>query len=1512
MPTIPPFVTAENKKQSIIPSLTIEVNKTVTDEQAKQLAVQAQLGASVRGEEAEQYTDVVNENILRQQVSQKELDARLTKLTENIRQSLASEQTDNIAHSLMAATEQKIHINALEKNAIEALSVTEDPLRQTIANKNINAVEKVMRDNAHQLFVSNLIKKYETEEKQDNVFQEIGGFLSTIFFVDATERQLINFGDHASQIRTMLDQIKNADDADKDVLTKRLEGFLEDSQILRKNPQNIADMLALSQGTREEETASNFFDFVDFAALGLTADLADGIKGMKNLNMKISRVKTPEALLNQAKSIGNEKAIVDDILADGEETTKVLKDAADKVELALRYTDEDVDTVFGKATDDAVKKQSDFNNLMTSLIKDTSNLDYTQLQIRKWLAKEHKVSNDAIDKIKYDVEDASFVADVMDTKGRPFETKELAEKYASEHLNLVDFTVKETQLGGYVVKGKWFDERVALAENKNPMKGLWVWDNVGNVVNSDLLTDFRIVEGAGERMVEGISELLRGINKGISTTDKLKWNNAVEFGIENKRWLTPEEFKHQFGQGATRKHWEAYEKFRMVNDMDYFAYNIATYKRKLADNLSTYKVGMPDGVKLDVDAVEATKQEVSGRNILVHDEVSGGKNQSYILDGSSTDELDKLSETHMLIKLDNDASELLSSTLELAPTRYAFVKKDVTKAPLRSTFINYASGGRRLYDSPYYIKSANISNLADGKTVRQRDTTLFAASSRRQAEAFVHELMESLQDGMLVKNGRLHTDIAASNLANRPMLLKAGFASVDDIMDFAAKKNLLKDNLDDFPVIQAVRDRGIVDLKSKGFETDLTDDVHYASIGGSKNSYRQVETISHLDGSKARVLDPVAAIAKNLDNTVQMQGYDAFKRRAVDHFQSKYNQWISPEDQHDLTAILQMDELKGAPDHINRQFRVNKRFVEDMITHKGELERRAEAALESAIDWALDGKRGDVFDKLGTKLSETMHSKFGIGLGSKVDVRKRGADFAKKSPISEIKGMIFNMKLGMFNPASFVIQAIHGAHIAGIAGATGWKGATLATLLQRSLYMSDEALAEIAKNGKKLGFKDGADFVEAVKEFRNIGLRNIGKSTAYIDGVSGIQMGNGTLDAVKRHSTFFFDSGERYSRSAAYMTARLKWLANEGNANNPKKLAATSYEGRRYITDETHRLMFGMTRADVQFGQRGLAGMPLQFSSYPMRATAALLGREFTKAEKMRMLLTYGVMYGAAGIPLVPYATDYIKSKYGDKFGDETTHKLMSNGLIDSFFHSALDADTNFAGRAGIGTWAKDFITHIKEAGFIELITGPAGQTGSNFIDTFHDSFSYYKEMGVSAPVNIIQSGLVTLQSQISTASNLTKTLHAFGTEQLISVKTGKAYDDITKTEAALMFAGIPPQSYADMTRIFYDNKLRKNAVKENKEILQRMIKDRSEAMINGDKEGVLRYDSAINTFSKNLRSVGLIDQVQREMERDGRYSTLMESVVQSISKKNGIGWEVDHAVAKDIQKKEQTKERQD
>lgn len=287
-------------------------------------------------------------------------------------------------------------------------------------------------------------------------------------------------------------------------------------------------------------------------------------------------------------------------------------------------------------------------------------------------------------------------------------------------------------------------------------------------------------------------------------------------------------------------------------------------------------------------------------------------------------------------------------------------------------------------------------------------------------------------------------------------------------------------------------------------------------------------------------------------------------------------------------------------------------------------------------------------------------------------------------------------------------------------------------------------------------------------------------------------------------------------------------------------------------------------------------------------------------------------MYGAAGIPLVPYATDYIKSKYGDKYGDETSHKLISNGLIDTFFHSALDADTNFAGRAGIGTWSKDFIRHIKEAGFIEMITGPAGQTGSNFIDTFASSFSHYKEMGASAPVNIVQSGLVTLRSQISMASNVTKTLHAFKTGELISLKTGKAYDEITKTEAALMFAGIPPQSYADMTRIFYDNKLRKQAVKENKEILQRMIRERSEALVADDKEAILRYDSAINTFSKNLRAVGLIDQVQREMERDGRYSTLMESVVQSMAKKNGIGWEVDHAVARDIQKKEQTKERQD
>jgi hypothetical protein len=124
-------------------------------------------------------------------------------------------------------------------------------------------------------------------------------------------------------------------------------------------------------------------------------------------------------------------------------------------------------------------------------------------------------------------------------------------------------------------------------------------------------------------------------------------------------------------------------------------------------------------------------------------------------------------------------------------------------------------------------------------------------------------------------------------------------------------------------------------------------------------------------------------------------------------------------------------------------------------------------------------------------------------------------------------------------------------------------------------------------------------------------------------------------------STIFFREGERFSRMTGIITAFL-----EHRAKRPD-IDPLSPSGKTWITNREQDLTFRMTTASRSFAQSGPMRVPTQWLTFSLRAMENIVvGRNFTPAERIRMFLVMGPMWGLTGLGIGRTA-GYVTEKMG-------------------------------------------------------------------------------------------------------------------------------------------------------------------------------------------------------------------------------------------------------------------------
>jgi len=1402
-------------------------------------------------------------------------------------------QADFVAKQMLDISELSKSQIAMERLAIEKFSNPISPVAQELGGKNIDLQDKIKVEALNRMMWGNIIGNEMKLQENESIVSDTLDLAGHLVGKEALDWMNID-GDAMNTIRENIRRIDELPEEERYQAAQELVRQLKDQQSLWENPAYAAGVLNQAVfGTEFDDNATTLGLMMEglVGAGDAAALLKTGVKGLAL--RKAADIETISAdpilkSLNQSKAVvmddattglaamanmtGNADELIKQGLKDLDQNN-VFSSIEDQVGVMLptKPTSETGFTFSGSVDKMLRSQQTELNRIVNNSLSPA----YTEEFIQKAL-NEVELDKPIREFLDMSVDDSgNIIAKLGDREGQRFIDKESAEMYL-EQLDSKFMKVKEHSAGGWVLEGKWTYSDAGFSDEVLGTRG---FNNIDNIINNTLLSAGRLAEASHNATMEAASSVIKkGITKGLKGGNPVitKRNRAVfeqisQKYMREKKWATDSEFATDWlrlrGKRVTQGQLAAYHSMKQLDEMAYQLDNTTIYRSELSRGYGTYDIG--DGFSIDVDRINGKAEDISKitnesgdltSHITIFQETNTTRARTANPLEMSKLDLEKLNETHQLVRISDKSGASFFGSLGSKQTKYVYIPKNIKQRALDDRQLAKAGGGRGGYSHPHYVKVARREIYDDGSTARIHDLTIAASDTMNQGADYAHKLTEAFKILKARQTEEITTEVADQQIRKLGLFDGAvSFQKADDVLAWGVKKRIITSEGKDIPVIQAVRDGDSVVTDSSGFIADLGEDVRTTYQGRSFSKHRSQEEMYHVDGKKAEILDPIDAIVRNLERSSSMAGWAPFKARSLDFMKKRYGNYL--QDVSHPIDYLTVEVKANTPAAIEAEIKNHQTWLKDLIGYKTNYQEGFARTAEDMIDKTFD--KIPQLEKAGNWMTATMNKAWLGDLSTKrSNVRSSLIQKAAQDPFVRVKSAVFNMKLGLFNPASFIMQFVQSVNIMAITGKEGMQAGSTGLLGRIAMNMDDEAIEAMAKKVgiKELGFDSPDDFIEYVREFKTHGFNYMDKSIAYIDGVAGAQTGSSLAGNLADRGRFFFNEGERGSRLTAYGAARREWK-NSKKGVNPKGLSATSDEGRKYIQDRTHTLMLGMTKADLQLSFRAREGagafnnaIPLmtQFWSYPFRAIGVMFGKNLTKQEKWRLGLANFAMFGSAGIPLVDTVSGWLDNKYGDKV-DKGLSKLLTNGMLDALMFEAFEADTAFGQRGGIGHFVSTLTTDVFEKDFIDFITGAGGSTSMGVIDAFQDGFRAYGAYNGNVVEGFSEAAMAATIEQISSLNNTTKFLYALHAGEVLD-RNKRKYFNVTKTEAFLNLVGVPFEKYQTMNDLMTSEKKRREFIKDATEDFLTIQAELASAYEDKDEEKVAHFQERLAFMGEAIR----------------------------------------------------------
>jgi hypothetical protein len=819
--------------------------------------------------------------------------------------------------------------------------------------------------------------------------------------------------------------------------------------------------------------------------------------------------------------------------------------------------------------------------------------------------------------------------------------------------------------------------------------------------------------------------------------------------------------------------------------------------------------------------------------------------------------------------------------------------EDFQVKPLKFEQLGYVAGGHRGYVDKYYAKQASVGRQGDNGELYLKSPQTYIVGT--QAE--VQEWTRVMEQARLIWNNT-DDDIRRMEQLARHLDNKPGFPSADEFAMMV--KNGEFDP--EFPV-EALYDREMpsdyAKLKTRGWD-DLSDPEEsgintYMQTHGRMYTSPKGTRLPDWRGQDATIIDPFEMMNKSLNNIAALSSLTDYKLRAI-------NKWVE-------TFGPYLD-LRGIPKDASpvRIFQESV-FLSD-LPEAQKIKNSAEAqrdTIKRVLGWRSDVDRE--FEYLGRQLVSFVS---GDKPGKWNKSMARGVEWAlERNPVARARKLAFHMKLGLFNVAQFPMQISTMMAAMSLDITRGTEAFMGLPALRGAIGLRGQALDEwadfwIAKNWNKVtGFDNPQDFKDMLKAASGSGWFDVGGAHALVNyhgvdsaigaigkvqspflffvGASGevLDAAGKVIRGATQKGTFFFTEAELWNRTIAWQMA---WK----HARKQGLIPGTSKFNEAILT-RANDLSFNMSQAGMAAWQKGWASVPTQFLSYQARFLEALMGKQFTTGEKIRLLLGQGVLYGTAGIPFVAFASEMLRSGEGQAPEIGTWQGLVDRGILDTIIYATTGSDVQYGERAATGAFITDTFRELfgmskyGEVSFIDIMGGPlwsiTKDVSGQGVKIFWDTVRFVSaESGGETGLPITSDTVVQLAKNISSFNNAYKAYMVWNYGQYIT-KTGKvALDDLPSTDAFAVFLGLAPGEYRDYVAKQDWRRNRQGQIKEVSdkivEIRQKFVREphRAEA-ITAEQELLMKitppdiWADALTDASRSKAGESIYDGLARRYE---------------------------------------------
>lgn len=274
---------------------------------------------------------------------------------------------------------------------------------------------------------------------------------------------------------------------------------------------------------------------------------------------------------------------------------------------------------------------------------------------------------------------------------------------------------------------------------------------------------------------------------------------------------------------------------------------------------------------------------------------------------------------------------------------------------------------------------------------------------------------------------------------------------------------------------------------------------------------------------------------------------------------------------------------------------------------------------------------------------------------------------------STLKTVTYHTMLGLYTPAQLYIQA---------SGALLAFSANPVHATKGFAHALEFALLDVLGHKKNVNALANTFDLNSWKLWDKSGMREgvLSTNLDYNSVFSHAPYDAGFVRKVAANSDIFVKSGEMiYSRIAFgtaydYMKKKLNRVPTEDDL--PAIIARA----------DQYRL--NMSKANTAKFQKGLAGIPTQFMQVQTKFLEKLMGKDFTRAERARIVAGQAVLLGAAGAPIVgtlaPPILDYLGINSEEL--DSETLAVLQRGAVGYAMTDMLHTNAEFSGRLSLGS----------------------------------------------------------------------------------------------------------------------------------------------------------------------------------------------------------------------------------